>query len=125
VRDLDESNDFFQFIVQTTGYFFDIKYNQTDMQSGGSASLQDRLTKPSKPVDKEESKEDGQQDDDEEGSDTDEKKKYTLKCLLKMKDKSSKYWAVTLNQLMPSNLNVGSQAGGQNQQTGCMGNPQL
>ena len=58
-------------------------------------------------------------------SDTDEKKKYTLKCLLKMKDKSTKYWAVTLNQLMPSNLNVALQAGGPNQQTGCMGIPQL
>ncbi len=111
MKDLDEGNDLFQLIVQTTGYFFDIKYNHKDMQVGGSASIQDQLMKPSKPADKEESKEDGQlqqQDDEEEGSDTDEKKKYTLKCLLKMKDKSSKYWAVTLNQLMPSNLNAGS-----------------
>jgi hypothetical protein len=61
MKDLDESNDFFQLIVQTTGYFFDIKYNQNDMQAGGSASIQDRLMKPSKIVDKEESKEEGQQ----------------------------------------------------------------
>ena len=61
MKDLDESNDFFQLIVQTTGYFFDIKFNQNDMHSGGSASIQDRLMKPSKLVDKEESKEEGQQ----------------------------------------------------------------
>ncbi len=35
----------------------------------------------------------------------DEKKKYKLKCLAQMSQKSSRYWGVVLNQLMPATLN--------------------
>jgi hypothetical protein len=35
----------------------------------------------------------------------DEKKKYKLKCLAQMSQKSSRYWNVVLNQLMPPSLN--------------------
>jgi hypothetical protein len=38
----------------------------------------------------------------EDAQSEDEKKKYTLKCLEKMGEKSGRYWSAVLNQLMPN-----------------------